>query len=192
VISHKHKYIFIHIPKTAGTSIKKYLSSFRSKEDYQSPEDPLENFGHNKLSYYEFKYKNIEDFYKFCFIRNPYDRMVSLYKYTKKWLKFNYSFLKFCQSIKIGKKYTNNIIWEDHYEPQSNYISSKINFIGRTETINDDFKKICKDINVPYKKLPQLNDSNKESIYICKECSQIIENLYESDFNFYERKDKYN
>ena len=188
MISHKHNYIFIHIPKTAGTSIKNYLNSLRPKTDYKSPEDPLEKFGHHKLPYYESKYKNTEEFYKFCFLRNPYSRMVSLYKYAKRWTEFDSSFLGFCEFLNIGKKFTNNIVWEEHYEPQSNYISDEINFIGKVESINSDFEHICNHLNIPHKELAHDNKSNNASISICKRSSQIIEEIYENDFEFYETK----
>ena len=192
MISHKYQYIFIHIPKTAGTSIKKHLNSLRPETDYQSPEDPLENFGHNKLSYYESKYKNTENFYKFCFIRNPYDRMVSLYKYAKKYIQLDYSFLDFCNFVNQGQTFTNNILWEEHYEPQSNYISDQINFIGRIENLNHDFAKICNDLSIPYQQLAQMNKSNNDITLICNDSAKIIEEIYNNDFDFYERKVKYN
>ncbi len=188
MISHKYKYIFIHIPKTAGTSIKKHLVSLRSPLDHKSPQDPLDYLGHNKLSYFECKYKNIEGFFKFCFIRNPYERMTSLYKYAKNLLKFDLSFLEFCQHVRMGEKFINNVIWEEHYEPQSNYISTKIDFIGKVENINSDFKKICDNLNIPHQELPQINKSNDDLVYVCNNSVQIIEEIYKEDFKYYETK----
>ncbi|WP_417698442.1 sulfotransferase family 2 domain-containing protein, partial [Psychromonas sp.] len=69
----KYKCIFIHIPKTAGTSILMTLIGKDSLKDHSN--------------YYDFKRINsvkFKKYYKFCFVRNPYDRAVSLYEYLKK------------------------------------------------------------------------------------------------------------
>lgn len=65
-----HKLLFIHIPKNAGTSITK---SFH-----------MEHFGHHTIEDYMKIYPNIwNDFYKFCIVRNPWDRVVSCYEYAR-------------------------------------------------------------------------------------------------------------
>ncbi len=68
-ISHKHKLIFVHNPKCAGTSIINYFD--------------MEDWGHQpavrlKEEYSEYwgKYK------KFVVIRNPWDRFYSNYRYA--------------------------------------------------------------------------------------------------------------
>ena len=73
MIIDKHKTIFVHIPKNAGTSIKAY---FESKEFYNK---------HKTIE--QIKNENIEAYnsYRKCtIVRNPYDRMVSWYFYLKR------------------------------------------------------------------------------------------------------------
>jgi len=90
----QHRLIFVHIPKNAGSSINAALSGVIP--DYSSFE------GANKLLGYErdmalgnhFTYRMIAElvdnnpieldyagFFKFCVIRNPWERMVSLYNH---------------------------------------------------------------------------------------------------------------
>ena len=69
-ISHKHKVIFIHIPKNAGTSVLEALG--------------IQEFGHRKWFEYQYDYPNEwETYLKFAIVRNPFDRFVSNYEYAK-------------------------------------------------------------------------------------------------------------
>ena len=69
-ISHKHKIIFIHVPKNAGTSVTNALS--------------MVDIGHHKWDYYVKKYPNEWSMYKkIAIIRNPWDRLVSCYEYGR-------------------------------------------------------------------------------------------------------------
>ncbi len=65
---YKHKAIFIHIPKVAGTSIANALFG--------------ESVGHRPLRrHVAFCPELVEEYFKFTFVRNPYDRLFSAYNY---------------------------------------------------------------------------------------------------------------
>lgn len=69
MISHQHKVIFIHIPKCAGRSIS---------EAFNQP------FDHYTASYYQTKHPDWWNEYTvFTTVRNPYQRLVSMYHYIK-------------------------------------------------------------------------------------------------------------
>ena len=81
VISHKYKILFIHIPKTGGTFIFDVLKSV---------DEDLEIIWDDRYSNIEYTHhaipseeliKKYEDngYYVFCFIRNPYDLIISFY-----------------------------------------------------------------------------------------------------------------
>ena len=84
MISHKHKFIFIHIPNTAGTSIEKALYDescqlLPGEWDYDRARyAPL-----NHLTLQELVDSalltpaQLQSYFKFCFVRNPWDRLVS-------------------------------------------------------------------------------------------------------------------
>lgn len=93
LLSHKHKFIFIAVPKTGSTSVR---SSLRKYSDYESNSskgevgDKKTSFlkNHSTLSvvknYIDLKNMNFSDYKSFGFARNPWDREVSFFKYFKK------------------------------------------------------------------------------------------------------------
>tara|TARA_R100001082_G_C4309554_1_gene136115 strand:+ start:105 stop:755 length:651 start_codon:yes stop_codon:yes gene_type:complete len=79
MIIDKEKLIFIHIPKNAGTSIRRYFGNFST---YHETINDFKDVFPNEYNSYK----------KFTIVRNPYDRMVSWYFYiqkqAKEWVRF--------------------------------------------------------------------------------------------------------
>lgn len=129
--------VFIHIPKTAGSSIIEALF----------PE--LKGQWGRYRSHYlpqEYTTELWVNYFTFCFIRNPWDRMVSLYHYWKWCNSYTnhdqafISFEEFCLSFPKAMANTR------HRYRQIDFISrngQKVDFIGKFENLEDDFKFIC-------------------------------------------------
>lgn len=85
LISHKFKFIFVHVPKTGGTS-------FYSNKNFNDgifnnllDVDDIVIYGHLPIKKIYKDYTNAySDYFKFCFVRNPWDR-VSSYFFAKKY-----------------------------------------------------------------------------------------------------------
>ena len=78
MISKNLKCIYIHIPKTGGMSIESMLG-----EDLKKIHQSSIKIKHGTPK--EWKYsKYWEYYYKFTFVRNPWDRVVSAYLYNLK------------------------------------------------------------------------------------------------------------
>jgi len=78
-ISHKYKLIHIHIPKTGGSSVNKWLKSLApdTQSLCQRPHEPISHL----VNHYP---NEILNYHVFCVVRNPWARAVSLYHYRKK------------------------------------------------------------------------------------------------------------
>ena len=79
-ISDKAKILFFHVPKCAGSSLHLFL-----KEKYgDHTPDPLPPVHHVRVKDYLKYNPGKKDYFKFCFIRNPFDRLLSAYSdYTQ-------------------------------------------------------------------------------------------------------------
>jgi len=100
IISHKHKFIFIKTKKTAGTSLEIALSAICGDEDVITPISPIDEKARADLGYLGaqnysemgfFNHMSAQkastlisadvwsSYYKFCFERNPWDKVISWY-----------------------------------------------------------------------------------------------------------------
>ena len=73
MINDNLKLIFVHIPKTGGTSIKKSLGITNRSLGYHKRANDIKKEIPDK-------WKN---YFKFSVVRNPYDRVYSIYSYYK-------------------------------------------------------------------------------------------------------------
>lgn len=88
-ISTDHKFIFFANPKTGSESVRKMLDPYSDIKDKRSDESSefTSHMSPKRVkALFEKKGWNYNDFFKFVFIRNPWDKMVSLYemKYSGK------------------------------------------------------------------------------------------------------------
>lgn len=147
----EHKFIFFHIPKTGGSSITKSLrNNFNVKLHHGYHNTPME----------------MNDLYggyrSFAFIRNPWDRLVSIYSYYKDRVDVTdiVSFEEFCLTL---ENYIKDYRVKTHLKQQTEYLHN-IDFIGKFENLNEDFQivmsKYDKDLT-----LPHINSSIREKDY---------------------------
>jgi chondroitin 4-sulfotransferase 11 len=185
MISDKHRVAFIHIPKCAGTSIETYLRNFEFyiKGHYHTT--------HRKLLEND-KYKN---YYKFSFVRNPYDKMVSEFKwYTDQSNEWN---LRHCREYYRDvdfKTFVNKFLTlhpGDSYHLYSQYSIltplKGIDFIGRLENLQEHFDIICDKIGIPQQQLPHENKSNHKHYteYYDDETKEIVAEKYKKDIEYF-------
>jgi hypothetical protein len=81
MILEDYKLLFIHIPRTGGTSVEKFFE-FKSHDNLLSGRPPtVYNGQHFTLSEYAEKI-NVEKYFKFTIVRNPWDRLLSWYLWS--------------------------------------------------------------------------------------------------------------
>ena len=170
IINHKYKFIFIHVPKCAGTSIKRALYPYCDKWDQflgGHPDKPerIDNV-HKHSTAMEIKAyatpERWEEYFTFSFVRNPLARIVSLYNW---WHKTDGEFDPELKA-KIGDMSFKEFVFSDYNGcSQVHFLASKakketfvtpqhrieLDFIGRQESIKRDFAYFC-----GLNKLPQI------------------------------------
>lgn len=100
ILSHGRKYIFIHIPKTGGTSMALALESRAMKDDIMMGDTPKARRRRARLSDVQtagrlWKHSTLSDidglasaqqiasYFTFTLVRNPWDRVVSYYHWLQ-------------------------------------------------------------------------------------------------------------
>tara|TARA_B100001093_G_scaffold107469_1_gene99740 strand:+ start:314 stop:1060 length:747 start_codon:yes stop_codon:yes gene_type:complete len=174
MIINENKIIFIHIPKNAGTSVRKELVTFSRKCYYRLPKlhfsfleiiKLLKNnnlSGENLINIKERLIKiKLDDYFKFCVIRNPYTRIWSLYNFiiTKNKNKF------ICKLFSL-----NNTPTIEKFNDWINYCYSIFN------SFKNELKEVIYDHDIWEKIKSKLNNDDK---FICEnifktQCSYIF------------------
>lgn len=175
MISHQHKCIFVHIPRTAGQSIEHvFLRSLGLTWETRAPlllrPNDRPELGPPRLAhlkardYVKFKYISQDlfgSYFKFTFVRNPWDRLVSLYRY-----------LGFAQRSSYKQFLAHHLphLWDDMHwfiGPQVGFIYSGdhclVDFVGTFEQLNEDFAFICQRLQMKPHKLPHVNQKKRGS-----------------------------
>jgi hypothetical protein len=220
-INHEKKAIFINVPKTARSYISSTLCKYYGFKEYLQPckdhEIKYEKYTKldraclffNKIDGIYKYYKNSKSlnqlmnmdeekwntYFKFCFVRNPYERVISGFFYIQQlnppeFLKtFEKTLIPFNQYIKNPEK--NNYVAHHIYIPQSFHIIDENNniamdFIGRYENLENDFITILKKLNfdiIHEQKIINKSIHKDYTKYIdSDEILNIVNNYYEQDF----------
>ena len=188
MISHQRKFLFLHIPKTAGITVMQALDRACSVDDQFKSGHPIYD------KYLEFFGQSIKEYFSFCLVRNPWDRLVSVFHYLQNGGRNNkdakrgeilkdYNFQSFVHNFSFEKfSYV-------HFKPQMHFIKSVDNFdyIGRLENLQNDFNTICDKIGIPQQQLPHKNKSHHKHYteYYDEETREIIAQKYAKDIEYF-------
>lgn len=202
LLSYSHKFIFIHVYKVAGTSIKKSLEQYAKRPMMRRLLNAI-RLG-SKVPYYKWRTfpshikaddleKELPDkiygnFYKFAFVRNPWEWQVSLYHHMLQRREHHQHKL-----IKSMKNFDEYIVWRVNEDKvlQKDFItdlSGKIivNFVGRFESLKDDFHHICNILKINAS-LPHLNASSHMHYhsYYNEETQRLVEENFSEDIELF-------
>ena len=118
------------------------------------------------------------NYFKFSFVRNPFDKIVSQYHYNRGKFGFkDYSFKEYVRSWSKGAKISTYPQYILHY------INEPLDFIGRFENLQEDFNIICDKIGIPRQQLPHKNKTKHKHYteYYDEETKQIVAEKYAKD-----------
>ena len=177
-------FIFIHINKTAGTSIGNAIGL--PVKHHQTAREIIASIGREKWN----------TAYKFTLVRNPWDKVVSHYEYRLKRNKTevasrNVSFSEWVKKTYGPDKdpfYYNN---PKAFQPQVEWLKDdegkiSIDFIGKFESINEDFDQIKSVIGLEAE-LPHLNASKRAGYqsYYDDDTRQIVADWFHEDIELF-------
>ena len=207
LISYKHKFIFIHIYKVAGTSIRVALGDYAHYPPNRVYK-LLEALGLDwNIPYYKFKKipphskaKHIQkelpprifnNFFKFVFVRNPWDWHISLYHYILQYPKHELH-----EIVKTLKNFDEYLEWRVARGKltQKSFIVDRdgrqiVDYIGRFENLVEDFRYVCNTVNINAS-LPHLEKSRHKDYrsYYNENTFKIVEEYAREDIEFFDYK----
>lgn len=184
----KHHAIFIHLPKTAGTSVSRQLGLPSSRH---VPADTYRLTNPSKFSRY----------FKFCFVRNPFDRLFSSYAFLRHG-GMNEDDARFAKQKVLPFENFEKFLIEGfardaairswvHFRPQKEFVCDAsghnlMDFTGRFERIEADYALIADCLSKP-KNLPVSNASKRgdyREIY-SQEMLSIARTYYADDLEIF-------
>lgn len=154
MISHRHACIFIHVQRTAGTSIEYWLAG--NDWWYIDPATKHLTGGQAKERYGEYW----DDYFTFALVRNPWERIVSLAKFRNAGITLGSDGTlcldEYIESLGDPPLEFDRRYWERSECPGSrqdghlygNTIGA-IDYIGRYESLHADLERICDHLHKP-------------------------------------------
>ncbi len=188
LLSHRYKFLFVHIAKTGGTSVRGALQGYRWKDPYYLPQfiaSKLSGWVNHEVAIKLPRHckaitaqemlprEFYNELFKFAFVRNPWDLQVSSYHHIKRerphLMNADEDFETF-----LRRKLDPERAWQYHIDtsitPQSDYLIDLhgnliVDFIGRYENLQNDFDTACDQIGVPRQTLPHKRKANDRARY---------------------------
>ena len=215
LMSHKHQFIFIHIYKTAGTSVTEQFAPHARLLDRLAYQYWLSNYVYgliiNKMNWHDGGLKQFtgyhkhakafevrrklgnrkfEKYFKFAFVRNPYDFLVSLYFYLRQAKEHN-------QNETASKMtFPEFLHWFINTKPpcqvdflvDENGTACLMNYIGRFENLISDVQHIMTILRLDNaKKIAHKNRSVERATrdvdsYYDSNTRRLVADHYKRDF----------
>jgi len=178
LVSHSKRFVFVHIPKSGGTSIVEVLGPFEDRARLKwlwrrafprllSPRRRSAfrlrfQLAHTSAVDIRRKVEDYDSLLSFGFVRNPWDRHVSMYEYIRQTPSHA---MHADVEVRSFEGYLRSLA-ERPLGRQAAWLSDEtgrliVDRVGRFETLAEDFAHICDDLGIAFE-LPHLNQSRRE------------------------------
>ena len=185
MISFQKRFLFVHMPKTAGNSIQSALRDYSEDQlvALRKEQDGIERFGLRNPNYKIKKHSTLCEYrdalgkeqfrslYKFTCVRNPWDRMVSYY-FTPTQSPETWDPKRFREIISKAVSVADYLrLDQGEEDPFAN-----VDYIIRFENLADDFRTVCGTLGISPATLPRYNRSSREhySKYYDEELRHLV------------------
>jgi len=194
-ISHDRRFVFVHVPKAAGSSVMAVLQAncaaldfnernvwprlFRDPQGVDRFRELRGFFALNSLRHFPEQHLPARilrrlvteevwsSYFKFAFVRNPWDLVLSSYTFLKEMFRQHPETVAGDPDIEF---IVSAVDFENYVRARAYFASEKgvlpflcdrdgkllVDFVGRVERIDEDFKTICERIGIEAD-LPRLN-----------------------------------
>ena len=139
-----------------------------------------------------YKASEFKDFFKFAFVRNPLDRLISAWRnqvIKNNTLRFSESKRQRMQDFGTFVEWLsgqNVESFNPHFILQREVIDlNHVDFLGRMESFDRDFKLVCEEIGLPLQKVQQKNRSSEKLPEISNEVERQVINIYKLDYQIF-------
>ncbi|MEC4895501.1 MAG: sulfotransferase family 2 domain-containing protein [Oscillatoria sp. PMC 1051.18] len=212
LISYQKKFIFFHVTKAAGTSVKKALKPYSQEPEKFKIPRPAPTINNQPNPFYEMwlsalwhakardaKKELSEEiynkFYKFAFVRNPWDWQVSYYHFIlKETTHIRHELVKSMSGFEEYLEWviaTKNPFPKGATKLQKDIITDYngniiVDFVGRYETLAADFNYVCQSLNLDVS-LPHLNKSTHRDYksYYTEKTKQLVAEHFQADIDLF-------
>ncbi len=208
ILSNRYNFLYVHIAKTGGTSVRAALTALRWRDPYYLAQWTCSRLssltGHRIASKLPRHSKIIcaqemlpqeffKSLYKFAFVRNPWDLQVSSYHHLKRERPFllegHESFEDFTRwKLDPTRPYQYHL--DTAITPMTDYLidlrgNLLTDYIARYERLHDDWAHICKHLNIPMRELPhkrQAVDRKKDyRSYYSSDLAELVGDYFKRD-----------
>ena len=179
MISHSKKFIFVHIPKTGGTSVEHKLRKYGTVLQGKGNFDSIYYKHATALSIKRIMGDEYDKYFKFTFVRNPWDWVVSNYAFNRglgrPWIiNTGYSLSGKVPDWAKDMSFSEWLVWWiDTLYPSQSVMFTRANgeplvdAIFKFESLTSDFNKLKTRLQLYIwrPRLPHLKSSNRRADY---------------------------
>lgn len=202
IVSHQHRFVFVAIPKTGTHSVRQALRAHLGSEDIEQvglfvnkrfPYAELAQIKHGHLSLLQVRpflgEQEFSSYFKFAFVRNPYDRFVSYCAFmTRDGDVFSRNPEAVMRHMLFVAPPEQHIL----FQPQNSFLADEsghllTDYVGRVEEMQASYDTICERVGIPPQSLEKVNATLRRNYreYYDEELKQAVGHRYARDIELF-------
>lgn len=202
IVSHRHRFIFVAVPKTGTHSVRQALRAHMGPDDMeqarlfvekQFPIEELAALKHGHLSFEQVRpflgEETFASYLKFAFVRNPFDRFISYCSFaTSQQGTFESDPKGVMRHFALRAPPCNHII----FRPQHRFLTGpdgelQTDFLGRVETMQASYDTVATHLGIESSPLDHANQSRRGDYrdYYDQELIDAVARIYARDLELF-------